>query len=143
MRFPWNNKAILWVDDKPNNNKKLMQKLAKNGIMCIPRVSTHDAMQFIKYMERIFLHNSDFNKFRIISDMTRYEKDINDNGPVQRNGNAGAVLVKHLREKGYNHKVCIYTSNAERAKQECKNFGHEDNIEATTSTSVCEKFANY
>ena len=47
MPFPWNNKAILWVDDKPEGNKPLIEKLERNGKMIIPRKSTKAALDFL------------------------------------------------------------------------------------------------
>ena len=145
MAFPWNQKAILWVDDRPTNNKGLIEQLEQKGIMVVPRISTHDAMQFINYMKNIFLNNDKFNQFRIISDMTRHERtnENDENSATIKNRTAGAVLVNELRKQGYNHQVCIYCSNENRAKDECAKFGHSDNIIATTSTSKCYQFADY
>jgi len=145
MAFPWNDKAVLWVDDKPENNKSIMERLEREGKMVIPRVSTQSAMDFLKFMKKLFLDNNKFNKYRIISDMKRFEKaDENDeNSAIITDKKAGATLVKELRKQGYNNKVCIYTGYTKHAIDSCKEYGCEDNIQATTSSEECYQFAHY
>eukprot|EP01084_Bolivina_argentea_P049768 91526_1 len=43
LPFPCRAKTILWVDDNPGGNKKLMELCERNGIMVIPTVSTQGA----------------------------------------------------------------------------------------------------
>eukprot|EP01084_Bolivina_argentea_P239438 402461_1 len=70
--FPWDAKTILWVDDNPGNNKKLMEKCERNGIMVIPRISTQGALEFFDFMNYAFQRDA-FKKFRVITDMYRAE----------------------------------------------------------------------
>eukprot|EP01084_Bolivina_argentea_P309002 534444_1 len=44
--FPWDSKTILWVDDRPTNNKELMEEFEANGIMVIPCISTYGVKEF-------------------------------------------------------------------------------------------------
>ena len=94
MPFPWNNTAILWVDDNPESkeNKELRVTLEREGKMVIPRESTKAALDYLKFMQTVFI-----NKFRIISDMTRYErKDEYKNSETTRDTKAGATFVSAL-----------------------------------------------
>ena len=145
MPFPWNSKAILWVDDKPENNKDLMEKLEREGKMIIPRKSTKAALDYFKFMKKIFLNNKDFDKYRIISDMTRYERkdEYDEKSEIICDTKAGARLVYELRQEGYKNKVCIYTSSVEHALNECAKLGCKDNVIATVSTQGCYKFCQY
>eukprot|EP01084_Bolivina_argentea_P239444 402478_1 len=57
LPFPWqgkNSKTLLWVDDNPGNNKKIMEQCERNGIMVIPRVSTQGALEFFDFMYYAF-----------------------------------------------------------------------------------------
>ena len=147
MPFPWNSKAILWVDDKPSNNKILIERLERQGKMIIPRKSTQAALDFLKFMKNIFFKNEEFNKYRIITDMTRYERkdEYDENSEIICDTKAGATLVKKLRDEGYVNKVCIYTSKKQKAIDECTALGCYDPnlVVATVSTNECYQFCQY
>ena len=113
--------------------------------MVIPRVSTAEAMDFLKFMKKLFLDKDKFNKYRIISDMRRDEREdpYDSESKVVADYKAGATLVKELRKQGYNHEVCIYTSDAKHAIDSCAELGCTENVTATTSSEECYKFAHY
>ena len=98
-------------------------------------------------MEKIFLDKKQFNKFRIISDMNRYEiqDEENEKDTKKLYKNAGAKLVKTLRDEGYDHEICIYTSSEQNAWNKIAEFGdkYKQNVKVTTKTSVCLEFADY
>eukprot|EP01084_Bolivina_argentea_P041165 75970_1 len=130
--MPWCQKAILWVDDRPKDNKKMMEDLEKDGIMVIPRTSTKNAIDLINYIKEILQRN--FSHFRIVTDMSREE-----NGG--RNRIAGAELIKALRDRGYNNLVCIYCGNAQRAKEKCLSMNlNMDSILITTNPKKVLEF---
>eukprot|EP01084_Bolivina_argentea_P059127 107918_1 len=108
--IPINNKTILWVDDKPNNNKYLMKEYENNGIMIIPQISTNGAIKYLDIISKLIDSNI-FNELRIITDMHRFEY-INDNKLKQKTVDilAGITLIKQLKKRGYQNRVCIFTS---------------------------------
>ena len=110
--------TILWVDDKILDanweNKRLMEFLTSQGLSkalrIIPKMSTKAALAFM---------DSDFGKyikqggpkrtFQIITDMSR---------PEEENGKeAGAILVKELRERGFLNKFTVYCMSEELAQK--------------------------
>eukprot|EP01084_Bolivina_argentea_P239439 402467_1 len=106
--FPWDAKTILWVDDNPGNNKKLMEKCERNGIMVIPRISTQGALEFFDFMNYAFQRDA-FKKFRVITDMYRAEWIDDDKEQKQQDdADAGVTLIQKLRERNYTNTVCIY-----------------------------------
>ena len=140
---PWNSKAILWVDDKPEDNQRIIEKLQEEGKIIITKKSTTAALDFLKCMKTIFLNNDDFNKYRIVSDMTRYERknEYDENSEIICDKTAGARLVHELRKAGYSNKVCIYTSDKEHALKECDKLGCiDDRIFATVDPNKCYEF---
>ena len=96
-------------------------------------------------MKKVFFNNKDFYKYRIISDMNRWERkdEYNENSEMICDKKAGATLVYELRKAGYNNKVCIYTSDAQHALDACGKLGCKDNVIATVSTQTCYEFCQY
>merc|ERR1719334_511795 len=113
--------------------------------MIIPRVSTKQAIDFLKLMKKLFLDNSKFDTYRILTDMNRFELEDEDdeNSQIVQVKTAGAVLVQELRKRGYENEVMIFTSNGERALATCKELGFTKNIKATGSTEECYEFCHY
>eukprot|EP01124_Arcella_intermedia_P019557 TRINITY_DN26877_c0_g1_i1.p1 TRINITY_DN26877_c0_g1~~TRINITY_DN26877_c0_g1_i1.p1 ORF type:complete len:465 (+),score=89.00 TRINITY_DN26877_c0_g1_i1:3-1397(+) len=112
--------TILWVDDRilqeDWENRKLMEQassdLVNSNIRFVPKESTNSAMAFLASPFGKRLCSLDDSRFRIISDMTR------DNEVPA--GNAGARLLRALREKGIKTMVLIFTSNTQTAMQHIK-----------------------
>eukprot|EP01084_Bolivina_argentea_P173712 300907_1 len=139
MSFPWNRNAVLWVDDNPDNNKDLMQALESRGIMTIPRVSTKQALDFLHFMDKVFLKDES-SQYRIVTDMERYEKKNENDSEVIRVKNAGAVLIHHLRERGYYNEICVYTNHTKNALEKCHKLGCKEGIIALDNPKKCFKF---
>ena len=130
---PWSKKAILWVDDKPKGNKKIMEQLERHGIMVIPRLTTQDAIYFLEY-ELPFVLNRDGTNFRIITNMTRKE-----NGKLVED--AGAKFIHLLRQKYYHHLVCVFIGNIKKSVDKCKNLKlNMDSILVTNNTKELKAF---
>jgi hypothetical protein len=103
--------TILWVDDKILDKdwetKNCMESLTSQGLernlRIIPKTSTKLALDFIdsKFGQHILKYGP--QDFQIITDMGR---------PDEENGSeAGAILIKELRQRGFNHKFTVYVSN--------------------------------
>lgn len=140
--------TILWVDDMILNpeweNKELMEKLTSQGLSkalrIIPKVSTNSALAFIdsefgKYIKKIEADRT----FQIITDMGR---------PEEENGSeAGAILIKELREKGFLNKFTIFTMSQEwsqkaLAKHVGNSLENSPNYLVTTSTKQFLEFVS-
>ena len=130
---------IIWVDDNILNkdweNKKLMEMAYYNSkiLKIIPKISTETALAFITSFGRII--NQGGCKYKIISDMTRYNES-----PSQ---NAGARFVKALQDSGFkNLEVMIFTSSRQKALDELEKLNADinNNLEVTVSTSDAIKF---
>eukprot|EP01084_Bolivina_argentea_P023312 43471_1 len=108
--------------------------------MTIPRISTKQALDFLNFMDKIFL-NDESSKYRIVTDMERYEKDENDGqSKLIQHKKAGATLVHYLRQKGYSNNICIYTGHVKPALKACAELGCTDGIIATKNATECYKF---
>eukprot|EP01084_Bolivina_argentea_P285382 489372_1 len=142
--FPWDFKTILWVDDRPTNNKELMEEFEAKGIMVIPRVSTYGAKEFLDFTKNA-ISLSMFSKFRVITDMKRYEYPQDDSLKEQVTDRyAGVTLIEELRTAGYNNKVCIYTGSKEKAIDKCKEKNVYDNrVLVTVDEDEVESYASF
>eukprot|EP01084_Bolivina_argentea_P101640 182183_1 len=111
--------------------------------MTIPRLSTQQALDFLHFMDRIFVHDQS-SKYRIVTDMERYEKknENDDDSEFIRDEKAGAILVHLLREKGYYNEICIFTGrgHVKHAIKACAELGCTDNVIATDNATECYKF---
>jgi O-acetyl-ADP-ribose deacetylase (regulator of RNase III) len=86
--------AILWVDDRPENNRYQTAILFKIGIEVVIAKSTSEALRLFQSQ-----------KFGwVISDMTRFENE-------QYNTNAGIELIKEIRKINKTIPIIIYTDN--------------------------------
>ena len=135
--------SVLWVDDHILDdqweNKGHMEKAASqrmnHNVHFIPKTNTESAIAFLKSPFGQRLKNE--KNFRIMSDMTRNnEKPPHD---------AGARLLKQVRELGFNNKVMIFTSNAatgtKLVNDTCgKKAG---DVTVTIAVSDMEKFVNF
>jgi hypothetical protein len=130
---------IIWVDDNILNrdweNKKLMEIAYYNSrvLKIIPKVSTQTALSFIISFRKMI--NNGGCKYKVISDMTRYNE--------MPSNNAGARLIKNLQELGFkNLEVMIFTSSREEALKELKKLKVDLNnkLEVTVSIDEAIKF---
>lgn len=99
--------AILWVDDRPENNRFVADAFRKLGVAVTLAVSTRQAMELVA-----------INAFDVIvSDMGRQETG-------QYNGRAGYELLSQLRDTGLNVPFFIYAgSNLREHKDEATRRG--------------------
>ncbi len=63
---------------------------------------------------------NDFNQFRIITNMERYEYK-NENKIYEKE--AGIKLIKELKNCGYKNSICIYDKLKTKVIEKCKNNG--------------------
>jgi hypothetical protein len=133
-------KSILWVDDNILNeaweNKRHMEAASSNqinhNIHFIPKTNTETALSYLRspFGQRL----KGKAEFRIISDMNRTNEV-----PVH---NAGARFLKQLRLAGFNNKVLIFTSDAEKGQklvnEECKTAAGD--VKITTSLTDLNNF---
>jgi len=138
--------TILWVDDKildPNwENRRHMEWASGHhsvkNIRFIPKTNTNAALSFLRSPFGKRLCSPAFKyRFRIISDMTRLNETPSHN--------AGARLLKGLRDMGISTKVLIFTSNEQVAanlvEQQCgKNVG---DLKITVQESIAKEFIQF
>lgn len=131
--------CIMWVDDQIFDenweNKRHMEFGAAKGlsenIHFIPKRCTSDAISFLKSAFGRRLKGS--VNFRIISDMNRTNENPSNN--------AGARLLKSVRELGFNNKFMIFTSDRDKAREMVNCVaGQGAQCEITTSTTDLKKF---
>ena len=107
---------------------------AKNKkLKIIPKITTQTAMAFIKSF-KTFIKSGQV-KYKIMSDMTRYNEKPSDN--------AGARLVKYLQDNGFSGiEIMIFTSSKQKALNELQklNVYMNNKIKITTSTSDAIQF---
>eukprot|EP01084_Bolivina_argentea_P038130 70519_1 len=124
ISFPWATKAILWIDNSPQQRKKIMETAEANGVRIVHRSSMNGALACLDFIVNT---NEKFNVFVI----------------DQIDGCSGAVLVEELKKRQYNSsKICIYTQKAATVIQECKDNGvyDKDLIFIATKTTDIETY---
>jgi len=109
--------TILWVDDKIMDekweNKVLMEYLTSRGLeknlRIIPKISTKLALSFADSQFGRFIRKyMPQEGFQIVTDMSR---------PDEENGEeAGAILIKKLRGRGFIHKFTVYVFHENYAR---------------------------
>ncbi|UJR20567.1 hypothetical protein I4U23_023693 [Adineta vaga] len=107
--------SVLWVDDEIFSEdwekKQHMEYVAASAldmnVHFIAKSSTDSALSFLQSVFGQRLKNCD--TFRIVTDMNRRNEV-----PVH---NAGARLIKAVRQMGFKNKCLIFTSNQKRAQQ--------------------------
>ena len=117
--------TIFWVDDKILDsdweNKVLMEYFTSQGpernLRIIPKVSTKLALSFVDSPFGQYISKYITRDFQIVTDMNR---------PGEKNGKeAGAILIKELRERGFNHRFIVYTFDETKAEEALdKHAGH-------------------
>jgi len=137
-------RSILWVDDKIFNenweNKSHMEyasaKALNSNVHFIPKSSTDTAMSFLRSPFGQRLKNE--RSFRIVSDMTRKNEDPSHN--------AGARLVKQLRQLGFENDLLIYTSDLAKAYMILENeltSNELKNVDITIASIDLHRFINF
>ena len=136
--------SILWVDDNIFDehweNKVHMESAASRAlnlnVHVIPKSSTESALSFLRSPFGQRLKNKD--TFRIVTDMRR------DNEVPSYN--AGARLIKKLRNLGFENSCLLFVSNQIKTEQAL----HEEldsmelaSVQVTTSDVVLKKFINF
>jgi len=117
--------TIFWVDDKIMDanweNKILMEYLTSQGLQrnlrIIPKISTNLALSFVDSPFGQYILKYIKEDFQIVTDMGR---------PEEENGSeAGAILIKELRERGFNNRFTVYVFNEANARAAiAKHAGH-------------------
>jgi hypothetical protein len=136
--------SILWVDDHIFvgnwENKHHMESAAARALNMnvhfIPKSSTESALSFLRSPFGQRLKNQ--NTFRIVTDMNRKNENPSHN--------AGARLIKEIRELGFENQCLVFTSNKEKAEQVLKsvlNSMELTSVQATTRASQLRKFINF
>lgn len=104
----FNNKLIIWVDDMPQNNLKIIRGIIQPNIEVLQLTSTLMARKWTA--EFGWLLNWMNVKFKVVSDMVRIENGV-------CNYEAGIDLLEHFYNlQGYSTPILIYCGNAEKAK---------------------------
>ncbi|CAF1225660.1 unnamed protein product [Rotaria sordida] len=136
--------SILWVDDNIFDenweNKQHMEtasaKALNLNVHFIPKSTTNSALSFLRSPFGQRLKNQD--TFRIVTDMTRHNETPSHN--------AGARLIKSLRDMGFTNQCLIFIRNKDNAKkiidQELNSFQRQS-IQITTQTDRLRKFVNF
>jgi hypothetical protein len=139
-----NDLCILWVDDKifvENwENKRHMESAAtrafNTNVHFIPKSTTKSAMSFLRSSFGQRLKNKD--SFRIVTDMNRENEK-----PAH---NAGARLIKQLRELGFENRCLVFTWDQEKTEQILESELTSDEMESvqvTTTVSDLNIFINF
>ena len=136
--------TMLWVDDQIFNenweNKGHMEyaaaKAMNMNVHFIPKSSTDYAISFLKSPFGQRLKNS--STFRIVTDMNRENER-----PVH---NAGARLIKRLRQLGFRNQCMVFTSNKQKGDdilaKELTNDERQNTI-VTVNTRDLRQFVNF
>lgn len=115
--------AVLWVDDRPENDALLIQQLRENGVRVTTASTTADALTEIQ--ERPYR--------LIVSDMSRQEDG-------QSRPDAGLALVQELRDLGVDTPVIIFGGRQGRLQYSAQ--ARQAGAVATT-TSAYEMFKHF
>jgi hypothetical protein len=136
--------SVLWVDDKIYDpkweNKGHMETAAARALNLnvhfIPKSTTESALSFLRSPFGQRLKNKD--TFRIVTDMHRdTEKPAS---------NAGARLIKNLRQLGFENRCLVFIRDKERTDtilQSELNTNELRFIEVTNATDDLTKFVNF
>lgn len=136
--------SVLWVDDnifvENWENKAHMEyaaaKALNMNVHFIPKSCTVHAVSFLKSPFGQRLKNK--NTFRIVTDMNRE----NEWSPY----NAGARLIKRVRQLGFQNQCMVFTSNKQRGDEIMKDeltSRELENTFVTTSASDLRHFVNF
>jgi hypothetical protein len=136
--------SILWVDDRIFDenweNKEHMEYAAFQdldlNVHFIPKSSTDSALSFLRSVFGQRLKNSD--TFRIVTDMNR-ENEVPSH-------NAGARLIKEVRQMGFKNECMVFTSDKKKAEKvlssELSSRGQQG-VRVSTYTEDLRDFVNF
>lgn len=136
--------SVLWVDDNIYDqnweNKRHMENAAAKALNLnvhfIPKSSTDSALSFLRSPFGQRLKNKD--TFRIVTDMTRHNEKLSHN--------AGARLIKQLRQLGFRNECLVFIRNQENAEKIINselNSNEQRSIKITTRTNDLITFVNF
>ncbi|CAF1388804.1 unnamed protein product [Didymodactylos carnosus] len=136
--------SVLWVDDQIFDenweNKEHMEYAAIQAldlnVHFIPKSSTDSALSFLRSAFGQRLKNQD--KFRIVTDMNR-ENEV----PIH---NAGARLIKAVRQMGFKNECMVFTSDkkkAERILSSELSSREQQGVIVSTYTEDLRNFVNF
>jgi hypothetical protein len=136
--------SVLWVDDNIYDqnweNKGHMETAAAKALNLnvhfIPKSSTDSALSFLRSPFGQRLKNQE--TFRIVTDMTR-----NNETPSH---NAGARLIKKLRQLGFKNQCLVFIRNQKNAETVINselNSNERKDVQITAYTEELRKFVNF
>ena len=136
--------VILWVDDHIFDdwweNKEHMERASTLGtginVHFIPKSNTNAALTFLRseFGQRL----KENNTFRIVTDMTRINEIPSHN--------AGARLIKKLRQLGFINQCLVFIMNKDNAESIINselNLNERKYVQITNRTSELTTFVNF
>jgi hypothetical protein len=127
-------KHIIWVDDNPLNNKRLVDHCKTNDILLKSFVSTDAVLTYLIANQNLL--NRDTRTLRIVTDLAR---DENNN----RDYEAGLKLAEKMRASpfAYAQPIFIYTGPSSWLKmKERSDLAKYGNLIFSASEKQCERF---
>ncbi|CAF4351613.1 unnamed protein product [Rotaria sp. Silwood2] len=136
--------SVLWVDDKIFDegweNKKHMEYAAVKAldlnVHFIPKSSTESALSFLRSAFGQRLKSKE--TFRIVTDMNRENEELSQN--------AGARLIKEIRQMGFRNKCLVFTSSkkdAQRIIERELDSREQQLVAVSTATEDLRDFVNF
>jgi hypothetical protein len=133
--------SVLWVDDKIFNedweNKRHMEyaavKALDMNVHFIPKSTTESALSFLRSAFGQRLKNRE--TFRIVTDMNREnEASVHD---------AGARLIKAVRQMGFNNECLVFTSDKRKAENILQSKLNSREQQSVTVSDVARDLRNF
>jgi transposase-like protein len=133
--------SVLWVDDRIFNenweNKKHMEYAAVKAldlnVHFIPKSTTESALAFLRSTFGQRLKNRE--TFRIVTDMNREnESSVHD---------AGARLIKAVRQMGFNNECLVFTSDKREAENILQSKLSSRERQSVTVSDVTKDLRNF
>ncbi len=127
-------KVVLWIDDNPERNYGLVQKIEKNQISCLFCLSTKDAVRVIeRHQWLLYLESPDF---KIITNMARIEDGVLES-------QAGVDLIhKLVMEYRYFFEILIFCHDPEGAQKDCDSRKLKGRFSITDNSRDVLEFLN-
>jgi len=96
---------IVWVDDRPQNNRHLVEFAQSEGVHVIELESTALAKAWIEANRDFVRQNEAGHQIRFISDNARYESGASG---TFLNTTAGETMLRYLRDRRFPQPVLIF-----------------------------------
>lgn len=133
--------SVLWVDDQIFDenweNKEHMEYAAVKSldmnVHFIPKSSTDSALSFLRSTFGQRLKNQD--TFRIVTDMFRSNEASAEN--------AGARLIKAIRQMGFRNKCLVFAMDNEKAKQTLESMLNSNETRSVSISANIEDLRNF